>query len=380
MARARRPRNSGACLLPARGKKRCVSLTLATHGEPVSAASRRHGFCLWAKDVSLAVRRKTGAHSRSCVEQLRHEHQVTTLVLGALEAAAARLAQGADAVADLLACLDFLVSFVGGVHERREEEGLFPLLARHGLGPERGPIGVLRAEHERGRRLLGAIRETVSRGAGLPVGAAGAYAAQMRAHFAREDAVLLPLAAEVLSAEDEETAARVGRQIEAEAGGTAAIEALERAAAALGRAAWVGGGRGGRAAPSWCAADIMRTGVPAVQPGDSLARAFALMESVGVRELPVVGAGRVVGIVTRGDLEPYVGHFEWTTVRPAMSRDPLTVGPETAVAVVAQMLFERGYNALPVVDGEGALLGMVSRRDLLRLLAGGRSARRGRLA
>jgi CBS domain-containing protein len=380
MARARLPRNSGACLLPAGGKKRRVSLTVATHGEPAAAASRRHGFCFWAKDVSLAVRRKTGAHPRSCVEQLRHEHQITRLVLGALEATAARLARGADAVADLLACLDFLGSFVGGVHERREEEGLFPLLARHGLGAERGPIGVLRAEHERGRRLLGAIRETVSRGAAPPLGAAGAYAAQMRAHFAREDAVLLPLAAEVLSAEDEEAAARVGQQIEAEAGGTAAIEALERAAAALGRAARARGGRGGGAAPSWCAADIMRTGVPAVQPDDSLARVLVLMESVGVRELPVVAAGRVIGIVTRGDLEPYVGHFEWTTVRPAMSRNPLTATPDTAVAVVAQMLFERGYNALPVVDGQGALLGMVSRRDLLQLLAGGRSARRGRMS
>jgi IMP dehydrogenase len=124
----------------------------------------------------------------------------------------------------------------------------------------------------------------------------------------------------------------------------------------------------------------MRTGVPAVQPDDSLARVLVLMESVGVRELPVVAAGRVIGIVTRGDLEPYVGHFEWTTVRPAMSRNPLTATPDTAVAVVAQMLFERGYNALPVVDGQGALLGMVSRRDLLQLLAGGRSARRGRMS
>jgi CBS domain-containing protein len=357
-----------------------VSLAAATHGEPASAASRRHGFCLWAKDVSLAVRRKTGAHPRSCVEQLRHEHEVATLVLAALEAAAARTARGGDAVADLLACLDFLGSFVGGVHERREEEGLFPLLARHGLGAQRGPISALRADHERGRRLLGAIRETVGRGTAPPLGAAGAYAAQMRAHFAREDAVLLPLAAQVLSAEDEEAASRVGRQIEAEAGGPAAIEALERAAVALGRAARARGGRGGGAAPAWCVADIMRAGVPAVQPGDSLARVVALMESVGVRELPVVAAGRVVGIVTRGDLEPYVGHFEWTTVRPAMSRDPLTVTPDTAVVVVAQMLFERGYNALPVVDGEGALRGMVSRRDLLRLLAGAGSARRGRMA
>jgi CBS domain-containing protein len=302
---------------------------------------------------------------------------VATLALAALETAAARMARGGHAVADLLACLDFLASFVGSVHERREEEALFPLLARHGLGPEQGPISVLRADHERGRRLLGAIRETVSRGAAPPLGAAGAYAAQMRAHFAREDAVLLPLAAQVLSVDDEEVAARVGQQIEAEAGGSAAIAALERAAAALGRAARARSGRG-RSVPSWCAADIMRTGIPAVQPGDSLARVFALMASVGVRELPVVAAGRVIGIVTRGDLEPYVGHFEWTTVRPAMSGDPLTVMPDTAVAVVAQLLFERGYNALPVVDGQGALLGMVSRRDLLRLLAGGGGAPRGR--
>ncbi|HLK12167.1 MAG TPA: CBS domain-containing protein [Candidatus Binatia bacterium] len=311
------------------------------------------------------------------MEQLRHEHEVATRVLGALEEAAERAGRGEDATADLIVCLDFLTTFLGGVHERREEDGLFPVLAGHGLGPDRSPISVLRAEHERGRHLLWAIRATVERGGAPPLGAARAYAVQMRAHFARENAVLLPFAAQVLSAEDEEAVARAGAAIEGETGGAAALEALEGVAAALEGAARARGARSQTPEPSWCARDVMRAGVPAVGPGDSLARAIGLMESVGVRELPVVAEGRVVGIVTRRDLQPYVGHFEWTAVRTAMSHDPLTVAPEASVQAVARSLFEREYNALPVTDERGALLGMVSRRDLLRLLAGGRGPRRG---
>lgn len=49
-----------------------------------------------------------------------------------------------------------------------------------------------------------------------------------------------------------------------------------------------------------------------------------------------------------------------------MSRDVVTVGPDATVQEIAQLLVERHVSAAPVVDAEGALLGIVSEGDLVR--------------
>jgi CBS domain-containing protein len=49
-----------------------------------------------------------------------------------------------------------------------------------------------------------------------------------------------------------------------------------------------------------------------------------------------------------------------------MTREVVTVGPEASVRNAAEVLADRGFAALPVVDGEGRLLGIVAEADLLR--------------
>ena len=117
-----------------------------------------------------------------------------------------------------------------------------------------------------------------------------------------------------------------------------------------------------------CANDVMRTGVPFVAPTDRLAQVLELMTRFGVRELPVVDGGVVVGIVTRSDLDPYVGQLEWTTVGLAMTAQPRTVEPDDPIAAVAKALLEGNFNGIPVVV-DRTLAGMISRHDLLRMLA-----------
>lgn len=53
-------------------------------------------------------------------------------------------------------------------------------------------------------------------------------------------------------------------------------------------------------------------------------------------------------------------------VREIMTSSVITVGPDAPVADIARQLVEHRISALPVVDGEGRLLGIVSERDLLR--------------
>lgn len=116
------------------------------------------------------------------------------------------------------------------------------------------------------------------------------------------------------------------------------------------------------------ARQVMRPATTTVGPADSLARGLRLMESLGTRELPVTDGRVLVGILTRVDLEPYRGHFEWTTVAVAMSHDPVTIGPDAPIDDVVKLLLEHGFNSVPVCAG-GELLGMIARADLLRALA-----------
>ncbi len=112
----------------------------------------------------------------------------------------------------------------------------------------------------------------------------------------------------------------------------------------------------------------MHGGAATVSPHDTLARAASVMERLGVREVAVVDGRALVGILTRTDMEPYRGHFEWTVVGSAMTPDPVAVSPDVPLAEVVGLLLEREFNSVPVSAG-GEWLGMIARSDALRALA-----------
>ncbi|HTV45916.1 MAG TPA: CBS domain-containing protein [Stellaceae bacterium] len=62
--------------------------------------------------------------------------------------------------------------------------------------------------------------------------------------------------------------------------------------------------------------------------------------------------------------------------RDFMSTDPVTVSPDTATPEIARLLLEHAISAAPVVDADGALIGMVSEGDLLGRSEADREARR----
>ena len=60
-----------------------------------------------------------------------------------------------------------------------------------------------------------------------------------------------------------------------------------------------------------------------------------------------------------------------------MTREVVTIGPDTPVLQIVQLLLSRGISGAPVVDEAGALLGVVSEGDLLRRVELGTEKRRG---
>jgi CBS domain-containing protein len=125
-------------------------------------------------------------------------------------------------------------------------------------------------------------------------------------------------------------------------------------------------GSGGPHIGGIVAAHVMRSRPRAVRPGDTLARAAELMDLGAVRELPVVDGEALCGILSRTDIQPHLGHLEWTRVEAAMTSEPVVVTPAQSAAAISRTLVQGCYNAVPVVADEATLVGMVSRSDLLR--------------
>jgi CBS domain-containing protein len=53
------------------------------------------------------------------------------------------------------------------------------------------------------------------------------------------------------------------------------------------------------------------------------------------------------------------------SVKDIMTKDVITVSPETGIAHAAKLLLERGFNGVPVVDGTGKLVGLLCQSDLV---------------
>jgi universal stress protein A len=100
-------------------------------------------------------------------------------------------------------------------------------------------------------------------------------------------------------------------------------------------------------------------------PDEKLATVRAKMLSGEFRSVPVLSAGKLVGIVTDRDLRRHEGHLEHTEVKVAMAEEVATVTPSTPIPDAAKIMMERKIGALPVMDGQ-RLAGIISTTDLLR--------------
>ena len=117
-----------------------------------------------------------------------------------------------------------------------------------------------------------------------------------------------------------------------------------------------------------------------VGPEDDLGTAARLMVEGGFRHVPVVDTdGRVVGVLSERDVRARLGveverfpaaahELLAEEVETAMNRAPITVGPDTPLREVLGIFSAEKVGALPVVDGEERLLGIVSYLDLLGYL------------
>jgi CBS-domain-containing membrane protein len=131
--------------------------------------------------------------------------------------------------------------------------------------------------------------------------------------------------------------------------------------------------------------DVMTTDVVVVSPDMGARDAARLLAERGFTALPVVdAAGTFVGVVGETELlrdrlpqdprwlvhgePPTPRHVPGDVVAQVMTKPAVTVTPNTDLAEVADLMLAHGVRSVPVVH-EGRLVGIVTRRDMLRSIS-----------
>ncbi len=114
-----------------------------------------------------------------------------------------------------------------------------------------------------------------------------------------------------------------------------------------------------------CARDVMTTNVVSTSAEESVDEVARLLQFHDVSGMPVCADGKVVGVVSEADLIGKSG----ATVGAVMTTPAVTIVEMTSLEQVAEQLTRQRIRRLPVVDTEGRLVGVVSRRDVLRWAA-----------
>jgi hemerythrin-like domain-containing protein len=139
------------------------------------------------------------------------EHRVIERVLTALERAATRLYNGQEVYLRFFTGTTvFIKNFADGFHHQKEEGILFPAMIENGLSKDTGPIAVMLAEHEEGRRLTQKMRQALERLQATDasrnelVQNALSYVKLLRQHIYKEDNILFPMADKVIPVDQQQ--------------------------------------------------------------------------------------------------------------------------------------------------------------------------------
>ena len=134
--------------------------------------------------------------------------------------------------------------------------------------------------------------------------------------------------------------------------------------------------------------DVMAADVATVGPNAPLTEVVDLLLARNVKAVPVIDAGRkVLGVVTGGDLltrggltarlsvygvlpqdaqEDAKARLAGHTAREVMTAPATTIDERASLRDASQIMVKKGLKRLPVVDGTGEIIGIVSRADILR--------------
>ena len=132
--------------------------------------------------------------------------------------------------------------------------------------------------------------------------------------------------------------------------------------------------------------DVMSSPAIVIASQCTLSMACALMKQCGIRRLPVVDNGKLVGMITLGDVhaatssdarversEPShpTGQLE---IAQVMTRQVITVTPDSQLGEAARLMHQNQISGLPIVSSDGRIVGIVTKSDISRVLVESRES------
>ncbi len=118
-----------------------------------------------------------------------------------------------------------------------------------------------------------------------------------------------------------------------------------------------------------------------VDKNDSMKEATRLFKENNIRILPVMDRENLVGVVTDRDLKRASASdatsleihellylLTQIKIKEVMTQNPITVTPDFSVEETAQLLLKNKISAVPVVDENGRVVGIITQTDLFKVL------------
>lgn len=125
----------------------------------------------------------------------------------------------------------------------------------------------------------------------------------------------------------------------------------------------------------------MTSPLQTVETDTPVADAYDMMMQRAIRRLPVMHDGKLVGIVTLGDLREArpslassLSIYELNyllaklTVGQVMTHSPFTITADTPIQHAARIMLDRKVSGLPVVDETKKPIGVITESDIFRML------------
>jgi len=115
---------------------------------------------------------------------------------------------------------------------------------------------------------------------------------------------------------------------------------------------------------------IMTTNLITVKPSDTLAHVRHIFMRNSIHHLPVVDtAGRLVGILTTYDMwKNEIAPADYSTIQvmDIMTIRIAKISPDDKIGTAAEIFLDNRFHALPIVNEDNLLLGIVTSHDVLK--------------
>lgn len=132
--------------------------------------------------------------------------------------------------------------------------------------------------------------------------------------------------------------------------------------------------------------DWMTKNVITTRRNTSISSAHQIMRENNIRRLPVVENGKLVGLISLGDvreaspsdattLSIWELNYLWAqlVVDKVMTINVYTVKPDTSILDAAELMLEHKISGLPVINADGSLVGILTESDVFRMLVRSRT-------